>query len=294
MARLSFADLVRSTGVNYQAEYQTLLTLLHGSACNVFTDREFKGDAIFGDEGEVRSFADYCNEYFEKFPVTLRGTCRALGDFNRYYNLHLDLVVEPDLDALLTLAEYMMTFGAAMQAAVKKGTYSLKVDIISERILQHMKILIDKLHHKVVLEGPFVRLIPEDVVVAEVASKLPKEVAIKTFLYRHRSMAGNIEKKKEALLSLGHQLESKRNEIHDKELANAIFAILNNMNLRHNNVDPNKPANYREFVANLDSKELEKWYDRLYQMMLAVFARLDASDALAVFEANKDKLNPKR
>lgn len=29
MARISFADLVRNTGVNYQAEYAMLLTLLN-------------------------------------------------------------------------------------------------------------------------------------------------------------------------------------------------------------------------------------------------------------------------
>ena len=293
MARLSFADLVRSTGVNYQAEYQTLLSLLQGSAYKIFPDDDFKGD-ILGNEYESRSFKDFCDKHFESFPVSLRGTCRSMGGYNRYHNYYPDGVGVPDLDALLTFSEYVMTFSVALHGAIKRDGYCRHERLVNEHICQHMNILINNLHHKVVLDGPFVRLVPEDVVVAEVASNLPKEVAIKTFLYRHRSMDGNIEKKKEALLSLGHQLESKRNEIHDKGLEGAIFAILNNMNLRHNNVDPNKLAYYREYVAKLDSKELEKWYDNLYQMMLAVFARLDASDALAVFEANKDKLNPQR
>ena len=55
MERLSFGDLVRNSGVNYQAEYKTLLTLLHGGACATFTDHEFKGDSLFGYEAFLQS-----------------------------------------------------------------------------------------------------------------------------------------------------------------------------------------------------------------------------------------------
>lgn len=286
MERLSFGDLVRNSGVNYQAEYKTLLTLLHGGACATFTDHEFKGDSLFGYEGERRSFVDFCDEHFESFPIALRGTCRSMAGFNQYYKFYPERVEDPNLDALLTLAEYFMTFSAALQARINSGGL-YKEKIVNSHIIQHLKILLGKLHHKAILEGSFVRLVPEDVVVAEVASKLPKELAIKTFLYRHRSMVGNIEKKREALSSLGHQLESRREVIHDKTLESAIFSILNNMNIRHNNVDPQDATKYHEFVAKLGPKELEKWYDRLYQMMVAAFARLDAAEDVAVYEANK-------
>ena len=286
MTRLSFADLVRNTSVNYWAEYKTLLTLLNGSACKIFPDREFKGSIILGYEDERRSFVDFCDEHFESFPIELRGTCRSLGGFNQYFRFHPERVENPGLDALLTLTEYLMTFSAALQTKINSsGLHAEK--IVNSHIIQHLKILLGKLYHKAIAEGPFIRLVPEDVVAADVASKLPKEVSIKTFLYRHRSMAGNIEKKREVLLALGHQLESRRDMIHDKVLEGAIFSILNNMNLRHNNVDPNTPANYREFVAKLKPRELEEWYDRLYQMMVAAFARLDATDALSIYEANK-------
>ena len=286
MARISFADLVRNAGVNYQAEYKTLLMLLNGSANKIFPDREFKGDYMFGYEGERRSFADFCDEHFESFPIELRGTCRSLSGFNQYIKFYPERVENPDLDALLTLTEYFMTFSSALQKRINSaGLYTEKT--VNSHIIQHLNILLGKLHHKVVPEGPLVRLVPEDVVVAEVASNLPKELAIKAFLYRHRSMAGNIEKKRESLLSLGHQLESKRGLIHDKTLEAAIFSILNNMNIRHNNVDAENTAKYHEFVAKLESRELEKWYDRLYQMMVAAFARLDTAEDVAVYEANK-------
>ena len=286
MARISFVDLVRNTGVNYQAEYGMLLTLLNGSACKIFHDSVFQGDTILGDEGERRSFVDFCDEHFESFSIELRGTCRSISGYNQYYGFYPDRVEHPDLNALLTLTEYFMTFSVALQKRINGGgLYAEKV--ANSHISQHLGILLGKLHHKVVVEGPYIRLVPEDTVVAEVASKLPKDLSIKTFMYRHRSMAGNIEKKREALLALGHQLESKRGLIHDKALESAIFSILNNMNIRHNNVDPKNTALYREFVAKLAPRELEKWYDSLYQMMVAAFARLDAAEDIAAYEANK-------
>ena len=32
---------------------------------------------------------------------------------------------------------------------------------------------------------------------------------------------------------------------------------------------------------------IEKWYDHLYQMMVAAFARLDAAEDIAAYETNK-------
>ena len=103
MARISFADLVRNADVNYQVEYKTLLTLLNGSACKIFPDREFKGDILFGGECERRSFADFCDEHFESFSIKLRGTCRSMVGFNQYYKFYPERVEDPDLDALSTL-----------------------------------------------------------------------------------------------------------------------------------------------------------------------------------------------
>lgn len=290
MARLSFADLVMGTGVNYKVEYKMLLTLLYKSAYKIFSDKDLQGD-IFGRSDEVRSFTDFCDEHFEKFPIRLRGTCRTLSVFNQYHNYYPDSIDEPGLDDLLTLCEYFMTFSVALQSVINKEGGHNRANIVNSHITQHLKILIDKLHYKVVSDGPFVRLIPEDVIVAEVASKLPKEVAIKTFLYRHRSMTGNIEKKRDVLRALGLQLESKRSDIRDGALENAIFAILNNMNIRHNNVDPKDPAKYHAFVATMSPKDLEGWYDRLYEMMLAAFAKLDAAQGIALYEANKKAIS---
>lgn len=46
------------------------------------------------------------------------------------------------------------------------------------------------------------------------------------------------------------------------------------MNIRHNNCDPNS-KNYKEHTANMPIKELEFWYDEIYQLSLLSFLELD-------------------
>ena len=284
MSRMSFSDLVRGTGVNYAEEYRSLLTLLTGKAYEIFPDSEFRGGLL--DDCEIRSFCDVCDQNFEMLPVQLRGTCRTIGNFNCYYNFFPQNITNPTLDDLLLFAEYALTFSIEIQKIIKAR--SLYVEkLINQHILQHLFILKDKLQHDIVFDSVFVRLVPTDMVAVEIASQMPKDVSIKTLMYRHRSMIGNIREKKYVLKLLGDQLEPQRDSIDNRDLESAIFSILNNMNIRHNNVCKGD-KNYRPFVGGLSAQKLEAWYDRLYRMMLAAFAGLDTKNDLEVYKDSKD------
>ena len=102
-------------------------------------------------------------------------------------------------------------------------------------------------------------------------------------------ISASCKEKKHVLKIFGDQLEPQREMIFNHDLASAIFSILNNMNIRHNNVYEGD-RNYRPYVASLSESELETWYDRLYQMMLAAFAGLDAEHDLEIYKANKNMI----
>ncbi len=290
MARLSLGDIVAATNVNVGIEFKLLWHMLNGRAYELFPDDAFKPDGMLGGDYDERSFFDVCDESFESFPVALRGTCRSLRGFTAYYGLNFDKVEKCSLDDLLLLVEFAGTFVVALDKVFKKSGgnfYSQK--IINDHVSQHIVILAEKLGHKMIYEDQFVKLVPNDVVTIEVATKLPMYVAIKTFMYNHRSMRGNLAKKREVLLALGEQLEPRRNQIANSQLSGAIFNILNNMNIRHNNVAKGS-VQYRPYVASLKSNELEIWYDRLYQMMLAAFSWIDSIDCCRKYEEFKDKI----
>ena len=58
-------------------------------------------------------------------------------------------------------------------------------------------------------------------------------------------------------------------------LEDNLFYLFNNINIRHNNTNPNDKSKYKAYVANLSQNELEDWYDETYQLCLLAFLELD-------------------
>lgn len=113
--------------------------------------------------------------------------------------------------------------------------------------------------------------------VTAVAEILPSQLSLDVIKYNHRSLQGEIELKKQILISLGAELEPKRRELQalNRQLSEDIFFMLNNINVRHNNRSKKDKSKYKEYVAKMRKDRLEKWYDELYQMILLAFLLLD-------------------
>lgn len=127
---------------------------------------------------------------------------------------------------------------------------------------------------------------PEATAVAEI---IDKEVSRKVLRYNHFTLKGDLKAKKEILVALGSELESKRKQLHgiDSSLESDIFYMLNNMDLRHNN-RAHESKYYKKAVEEMDEGALENWYDELYQMILLAYLRMEQEDrAVKVKELKK-------
>lgn len=102
------------------------------------------------------------------------------------------------------------------------------------------------------------------------------ETAYQIVRYNHHSLKGDLKTKKEILLYLASELEPKRTTLDgiNKAFKADIFALLNNLNLRHNNCDPDS-AEFKQYIAEMPAETLEEWYDELYQMILLAELELD-------------------
>ena len=111
-------------------------------------------------------------------------------------------------------------------------------------------------------EDEMALVIEKDEKVSATAEILPPSLGIKIVKYNHYTLKGNIEEKKDIILSLANKLESQRKQLEklDKQLASDLFYMLNNMNLRHNNADKSG-KNYQPFLSKMRANTLEKWYD---------------------------------
>lgn len=97
------------------------------------------------------------------------------------------------------------------------------------------------------------------------------------------------------LLLLGDKLEGQRAKLKqiNKALEDSIFTLLNNLNLRHNNIDTDSKE-YNSFVATMPKKEIESWYDEVYQLCLLAFLEIDNVERARKVKELKQKLDAGR
>ena len=83
---------------------------------------------------------------------------------------------------------------------------------------------------------------------------------------------GDLDKKRKILASLGGYVEPtlKSRVLQNsgyKQLESDIGFVLNNFNIRHNN---KTGAKAQDYIISCSDKELEGWYDKAYNMLVAV------------------------
>lgn len=151
---------------------------------------------------------------------------------------------------------------------------------------------LEKYNHKVFIDEDMVLVIEDKPEVTAVAEILPPQLSLDVIKYNHRSLQGEIELKKQILISLGAELEPKRRELQalNRQLSEDIFFMLNNINVRHNNRSKKDKSKYKEYVAKMRKDRLEKWYDELYQMILLAFLLLDNVERASNVKELKNKI----
>lgn len=203
---------------------------------------------------------------------------------------------ETDVQALLTFIELVYNFWylayrkfddkeKGFQLQWCGNFYHLK-DIMDDILEQYNHIVYTNEDNDCVL------VVEDKREVTAVAEILPEKLAFDTIKYNHKLLQGDIELKKSILISLGAELEPRRKELKNlnNQLSEDIFFMLNSINIRHNNRSKKDKSKYKECVAKMTKKQLEKWYDELYQMILLAFLLLDNVDRTKKVKELKDKI----
>jgi len=227
------------------------------------------------EEYTIKQFVDYfCFDQWKN-----RGHCIDLHDFLETVNYkeYYYRAKNGDGEAFLVFIE--IVFNCWKMADIYRGKDE-DTECYSNFYLL-LKIMTDCLshyNHTAVYDDNFeqVLVIEENPAITAVAEIVEPELSLDVLKYNHHTLRGDIDKKKAILLALGAELEPKRKTLAgiNNTLEDGIFFMLNNLNLRHNNINPDD-KNHRVFVAKMDSETLEDWYDELYQMILLAFLELD-------------------
>lgn len=258
--RRSFADILTLGGVDVAAEYHSLYML-------VYERYGFIGDMIEG--FRLMSFA---------------GTSYNLKDFNERFGFCFeDYEYNDDLDCLLVFCEYVYNF--AVQLLSIEDYRAGK----ALGIRNHIDLLADKLGHRFVEDKGFLILVPVDDHVEAAAEVAPGAASVDLLRYDYRNLRGDLESKRKILGSLAAALEPNRSRLSSvaKSFTSDYFYLVNNLNIRHNNVDAADPGKFRERVANMAPSELESWYDLIRDMSASAFLLLSYEEKASGIDSLK-------
>lgn len=268
--RRNFAQVLKAGKVDLKKEYSKLYALFYGR-----------------DDRDDKSLADLISMNIESF--YFRGTCLDLDEFDEKYGFHFaEQPQDFDIDYLVSFCEYIYNFVLWFEdryffAQINKHFY-----------LQQISKVIEAIGYMESNEDGFTIFVPKDnaaIAVSE-SEHIPEILSYRVIAYNHHSMKGNLEAKKAVLQQLASILEAKRKDLSraDKTLESDLFYAFNNLNIRHNNVDPGLKGKYKAYVAQMSTDELEKWYNETYQMCLLAFLQIENLDRKAEFDKLKAEI----
>lgn len=260
MERKNLAQILVEANIDIKREYDRLYSSFYLQ----------KNQDMYGN---YYSLQELCAANFINIPF--RGTCLNLDDFDDFYDIHFEKVPSNfDLNYLILFCEY--TYNFALYLNINMTPMHLGMNTPQQVYLQQIAKVIEAIGYMMVQKENITIMIPKSQEAIAVSEIVPSDLSYKVIEYNHHALQGNIEAKKSVILLLADQLESKREALRNinKTLESNIFFLYNSMNIRHNNCDP-ASKNYKEHTANMSKKELEFWYDEIYQLSLLAFLELD-------------------
>ena len=173
-------------------------------------------------------------------------------------------------DECIKLLEY---YNNLMYLVIKKFDIFNNPDYIVKSdfnlLMENMKKLLDYINYSihVIEKEEKVLLIPKNSAATAVAEISSEETALAILMYNHLSLKGDLEQKRNLLNSIYREYEPLFTSSLEgyNDFLNKTNALFNNLHIRHNNKTKKDNKNT---IINLDEKELEKWYDELYQLIL--------------------------
>lgn len=128
---------------------------------------------------------------------------------------------------------------------------------------ENIKILLNHLNYEYlsIPKEDKVLLVPKNPAATSVAEISSKETAIAILMYNHSSLKGNLNEKRNLLLKIYLEYEKllKKPINGFSDYFDKTRGLINKLNIKHNN---------KKEIENLDNKQLEEWYDELYQLLL--------------------------
>ncbi|MCM1496658.1 MAG: hypothetical protein NC089_12790 [Bacteroides sp.] len=283
-----------SDRINFLSEIQRIDKLIKDkSGINV---KAFPRNASFYQEPQIINFGieNFVDMYMFK-SWKGRGTCVDCNDMLETLGLKeilkdLKDITENDILNYLEYAANILRLAANVKL---KDNASYNMTDVYYAALDNVNSCLNWLNFetKVFSGKDIVLVVEKNTAATSVAEFVDEELAYSIISYNHFLLKGNIAEKRKILLKLANEIEPKRRELEkiNYKLADNIFFMLNNLNIRHNNRSVGD-KNYKEYIAKMKKSKLEEWYDEVYQEILLAYLLLDDENRKIKIEELKKKI----
>lgn len=187
-----------------------------------------------------------------------RGSCLNCEEMRR--KLGIDLTKYGLVDIIIRLEYYLNIINLANTKLGYPNCQKTQQFVILE---DNIKILLDHLNYEILMieKEEKVLLVPKSPAATSVAEISTTETATAILMYNHTSLKGDLSQKQSLLLKIYLEYEKLlKNGIDGfPEYFDKTRGLINKLNIKHNN---------KKEIENLDNKQLEEWYDELYQLLL--------------------------
>lgn len=249
--RRTFFDILENLEFDIKKEYDELLYLFRSENA-VFFRREWITLCNYIDKA-----------YFRDLP------------FRGRFTSVVDMMDELRLDDLSDDLNDLFTFCEFLEAVMPQNSQSnTSVDSQCEVIRDNIKNILDKTNHELIRSSKYgdKYIIIEKNKAAMLSAEIveDEEIAFELLEYNHYTLKGNLTEKKKILHSIGTYIEPiLRDETLSKagygNLESNVGFLLNKFHIRHNNKEG---ATAQEYIVSINDDELEKWYDRTYDVLI--------------------------
>ena len=278
MKRVPFSQIIKNAKVDIRREYDRLF--------NLFYVQKIQYNDIY-----TATLRTICSEFFPTLPF--RGTCISLDDFDDFNDFHF-LKDPPDfnLDYLVSFCQYSYNLVYHSNAPANV-MFNCILSHEMKLYLQQVMTVVDSIGYMKNRQDLITDFVPKDQTAISVAEIVDPSLSYKVLEYNHHSMKGDLERKRATLLVLADKLEPMREKLSqiNKSLESDLFFLLNEVQVRHNNIEQGSKK-YNPFIAGMNEKTIEQWYDDMYQMCLLAFLELEHLDRKnRIVQLKKDILN---
>lgn len=240
------------------------------------------------------SLVDYIESfYFSSWAAKNKITCPTIADLRS--RLQID---EAARSASLKVEDFLLylEFVANIVFPVLLKTSNSDAVNIAHNIYLNIQTNCERLNFKLeIFSEGLIKIVEKNAAATAVADKYSKadlEFSYKVIEYNHFLLKGNLGRKREILTAIADKFEAVKPKLKANGFGNIesdAGYLINNLNIRHNNADPQSKS-HKAHIAAMPPAELEEWYDKTYDVLLLALLASDFSELHGEVQELKEKV----